>query len=85
MPLSDDIRSPRLLKLKGLLFGVLAALAAAGVLIEPVRWRRAVFLVLCLWAACRAYYFLFYVLHHYAGAGPYAGLWDAWRKRGKQG
>lgn len=79
MPLNDDIQSTRLLKLKGLLFGVLAALAAAGVLIEPTRWRRAVLLALCIWASCRTYYFVFYVLHHYAGAGPYAGWWDALR------
>ncbi|MEE9404115.1 MAG: hypothetical protein V3V20_04430 [Algisphaera sp.] len=79
MGLHDNIQSVRILKLKGLLFFLLALLTAAGLLWENLHWRPAALLAICIWASCRTYYFLFYVLEHYAGAGPYAGLWDALR------
>jgi hypothetical protein len=37
-----------------------------------------VLLGVAIWAWCRFYYFLFYVLEHYAGQKrPYAGIFDA--------
>jgi hypothetical protein len=54
-----------------------AALTAALILLEMPSLRVAVYLVLLVWASCRFYYFLFYVLGHYVDPTMrYAGLWD---------
>ena len=75
-----DIKSPALLKLKAALFLVIAGLSAGllFVLVQPVfSWPIAGLFVLCIWAFCRAYYFCFYVMQHYAEPGfKYAGLLD---------
>ena len=78
MTLRRDLRSPTVLRLKGLMFFLIAALAS-GLLIERLRdWRGIVLLGIALWAACRFYYFLFYVLEHYGGSQhKYAGILDA--------
>lgn len=75
-----DITSPRLLKIKGVLFLVLGALSA-GLLVWTIwpafNWRVAALLAISVWAFCRAYYFCFYVMEHYAEPGfRYAGLLD---------
>jgi hypothetical protein len=89
MKLGDDIRRPGLLKLKGTLFLVTGMLGGAALLLERPNWRDAALLAITVWAFCRAYYFIFYVLEHYAGGRPYAGLWHAagalWRKRSGAG
>jgi hypothetical protein len=78
MKLTDDIKNPRLLHFKGLVFGLLGLMASALILVESPHLRTAGLLAIAIWAFCRFYYFLFYVLEHYAGRGrPYAGLWDA--------
>jgi len=87
-----DITSPRLLKIKGSLFLVIALLSIGllGVLVYPmISWTVAGLFVLCVWACCRAYYFCFYVMEHYADPNfRYAGLWDlflhltGWRRKG---
>lgn len=70
-----DITSPRLLKLKGALFILLGLLAASLLLFPNFSWRDLVLLSLSIWAFCRAYYFCFYVLEHYADPTfRYAGL-----------
>ena len=74
---------------KGLLFAVIVLLAGAGVIIHEDRWYRLGFLVICLWAACRLYYFLFYVLERHVGVeGRYAGILDLcqrlWRTQRKR-
>jgi hypothetical protein len=75
-----DITSPRLLKLKGALFLFLGLLAAALLLWPEFDPRRFVLLGIAVWAFCRAYYFCFYVLEHYADPNfRYAGLWHALR------
>ncbi len=75
-----DITSPTLLKLKGILFFFLGLLCAGLLLmfVQPlVSWKVVALLLLCVWAFCRAYYFCFYVLHHYVdGRYRYAGMWD---------
>jgi hypothetical protein len=74
-----DITSPRLLKLKGALFLFLGLLSGGLLLflIQPFFWQLALLLGICIWAFCRAYYFCFYVMQHYADPGfKYAGLWD---------
>ncbi len=72
-----DIQSPTLLKIKGLLF-LLLGLVAGGLLMLPnFSWQSLLLLGITVWAFCRAYYFCFYVLHHYADPTfRYAGLWS---------
>ncbi len=72
-----DITSPALLKFKGVLFACLGFLSA-GLLLAPMfSWRALALLAICIWAFCRAYYFCFYVMQHYADPTfRYAGLWD---------
>ena len=80
MPLSRDIQSKPLLHAKGLLFLLTGLIALGGVLLESPRLRTAALLAIGVWAFCRFYYYLFYVLENYAGRGRrYAGLLDALR------
>lgn len=80
MSLSPDIQSKSLLHAKGLLFLFAGLIAAGGVLLESPRVRTATLLAIAVWAFCRFYYYLFYVLENYAGRGrAYAGLLDALR------
>ncbi|HSJ03939.1 MAG: hypothetical protein ACAI34_00885 [Verrucomicrobium sp.] len=70
-----DITSPRILKLKGLLFLILGFLSGGLLLAPSFEWRRVLLFGIAIWAFCRAYYFCFYVLHHYADPSfRYAGL-----------
>ena len=77
MNLFDDIESPLLLWLKGWLFGLMAVMAAVMLLafVTPDhRWYAVGLLAICVWAACRFYYFFFYVLDHYVGGDKNASL-----------
>jgi hypothetical protein len=78
MDLNRDLKSPAALISKGWLF-LLLGLAAGGLLLaEDFSLRRLALLAIAVWAFCRFYYFLFYVLEHYAGRErPYAGVLDA--------
>jgi hypothetical protein len=72
-----DIRSPKLLYLKGGLFLFLGVLAAGLLLAEHPDWKFAALLALAIWSFARAYYFVFYVIEHYIDPGfKFAGLWD---------
>ena len=83
-----DIKSVRVLYLKGGLFVVVGMLACAGILLECASVRVAALLAVAVWAFCRAYYFAFYVVEHYVDPGyRFAGLWDFvryTRRRGKE-
>jgi hypothetical protein len=76
--MGPDLTSKRWIVAKGILFALLTALS--GVLIVFVEFlplHRAVLLGICLWAACRFYYFLFHVLHAYVDPTlPSAGVMD---------
>ena len=81
-----DIRSPRLIYLKGCLFlgtGILAAtLLVCLTRSVPV----ALLLGIAIWSFSRFYYFAFYVIEHYVdGDFRFAGLLDftayAWKQR----
>lgn len=75
MRLTDDLTNPRWIWVKGLLFLGLAILAAGGLLLLHPEWEVVVLLGLSVWAACRWYYFMFYVIEHYTDPGfRYAGL-----------
>jgi hypothetical protein len=72
-----DIKSVRLLYMKGGLFVLLGLIAGAGILVECLSWRVGVLMLVMVWAFCRAYYFAFYVVEHYADPGyRFAGLWE---------
>jgi hypothetical protein len=70
-----ELSSKRLIVAKGLMFLVLAGMAATLLIIEAPSFRVAVLLAILAWASCRFYYFLFYVLQHYVDPKlRYAGL-----------
>ena len=70
-----NLKNPRLIKLKAALFFVIAVIAAGLLLLRTPRIGSAMLLGVALWAACRCYYFAFYVLHHYVDPNfRYSGL-----------
>lgn len=72
-----DIKSPRILKLKGLLFLFLGFLSAGILYLIAPDWKVMVLLAISAWSFARFYYFAFYVLEHYADPNfRYSGLWD---------
>jgi len=72
-----DLKSKKWIVAKGVMFFSIAALTVALILLETPSLRMAAYLLLLVWASCRFYYFLFYVLEHYVNPTMrYAGLWD---------
>lgn len=78
MKLSDDLKTRWLIHAKGGMF-VLVGVAAGGLLIAQVPTLRTVaLLMVTVWAFCRFYYYLFYVLERYLGREKrFAGVCDA--------
>ncbi|HYG78303.1 MAG TPA: hypothetical protein VEK08_25090 [Planctomycetota bacterium] len=75
--LSGDIKSPRLLYLKGFLFVLCGLMAGGTLLLEHPSLKVALLLALCVWCFARAYYFAFYVVEHYVDPQyRFAGLFD---------
>jgi hypothetical protein len=60
-----DIKSPRVLWIKGGLFVLLGLLALAIVVLLSQSLYVFVATLIAIWAFCRAYYFAFYVIQHY--------------------
>jgi len=58
-----DIKSPGLLKFKGLLFLFLGLFAVGLLIYQSPNWLTVVLLLIVIWAFSRFYYFAFYVLH----------------------
>lgn len=70
-----DIKSPRLLWIKGILFLLIGVVSSVLLLLESPSLKVGLLLTLAVWAFCRAYYFAFYVIEHYADPGyRFAGL-----------
>jgi hypothetical protein len=70
-----DIKSPRLLYLKGGLMLLVGALASALLIDRHRDWQSIALLTVAVWGFCRAYYFAFYVIQHYIDpAYRFAGL-----------
>ena len=70
-----DIKNPRLLYLKGMLFVLGGLLASALIILEHPTLRMALLLAAAVWCFARAYYFAFYVVEHYVdGNYKFAGL-----------
>jgi hypothetical protein len=72
-----DLKSKRWIVAKGLMFAAIALVTAVLVFLEAASPKTAVLLALLVWASCRFYYFLFYVLEHYVDPTMrYAGILD---------
>ena len=72
-----DLKSRSWIVAKGALFGAIALLSAALIVAESPSMRIGLLLVTLVWAACRFYYFLFYVLERYVDPRlRYAGIWS---------
>ena len=70
-----NLRSPKLMWLKGILFLMIGSVSAVLLWLEAPEWRRALLLALTIWGFCRAYYFAFYVLEKHVNPGfRFAGL-----------
>jgi hypothetical protein len=86
-----DIRSHRLLYIKGALFLGLGLLASALLLVENPSLRTTTLLAVAVWSFARAYYFAFYVVEHYIDDSyRFAGLLSFFRyllkrRRGRAG
>jgi hypothetical protein len=72
-----DLRDPRLMYLKAIMFVSIGALASMMLILENPRVRTVALLALAIWAFARAYYFAFYVIEHYVDADyKFVGLWS---------
>ena len=72
-----DIRSPRLLYLKGGLLLGIGLMASALLVAEHPSVKVGLLLAIAVWGFARAYYFAFYVVEHYIdGSYRFAGLID---------
>ena len=77
-----DLTTPAALYTKAVLFLLLGTLSATLLLIDRFSIRNLCLLLLTIWAFCRAYYFVFYVIQHYLDPDfRYAGLWHFFRTR----
>jgi hypothetical protein len=78
--LRGDLKSKKWIVAKGILFLAIAGASAALILLQSPSIKLAALLVILVWASCRFYYFLFYVLERYVDPTlRYAGLWDLTR------
>lgn len=59
------LTNPRLLYLKAALFVVAGTAAGCLVVVRQPALMTVLLLVITVWAFCRAYYFVFYVIEHY--------------------
>jgi hypothetical protein len=72
-----DLQNPKLIYLKGFLFLVIGVVSAVLLILERPTWKVVGLLALTVWAFARFYYFIFYVIEHYADPGyRFAGLWS---------
>jgi len=85
----QDLKTPGAMWLKAALFFAIAAVSSILLLVELPAIRTAVLLALAIWASCRAYYFAFYVIHHYvdptyhfSGLGSFMAY--LWQKRSRR-
>lgn len=81
-----DLQDARWMWLKAVLFLVIGLVSAALLVAETPQWRTVLFLALAVWAFCRAYYFVFYVIQNYVDPQfRFSGLGSVlaylWRRR----
>ena len=64
--MGPDLTDKRWIVAKGILFASLALLAGILQLLADLPlWQESVLLLICIWASCRFYYFLFHCLQAY--------------------
>ena len=61
----SDLKNPKVIIAKGLLFVFLGCLAATVLLLRAPGVINALLLCVTIWAFCRFYYFAFYVIQNY--------------------
>ena len=72
-----ELTDPLWIKLKGILFLAVGALASVLLLVEHPEVKVALWLGVAVWCFCRFYYFAFYVIEHYVDPGyRFSGLWS---------
>ena len=70
-----DIKNPKVICAKGLLFLAAGILAGGILLVEQPTLKSGSLLAVTIWAFCRFYYFAFYVISRYVDASyRYSGL-----------
>lgn len=70
-----DLKSPRLIYLKGWLVLLIAIVSAGLLLLESPTWTTAALLGFLIWSSARFYYFMFYVIEKYVDHGyRFAGV-----------
>ncbi|MEO5913612.1 MAG: hypothetical protein ABIS50_05235 [Luteolibacter sp.] len=76
--MGPDLTDKRWIVAKGILFAVLALLAGSLQLLADLPlWQETGLLLICIWASCRFYYFLFHCLGAYVDPGlKSAGVMD---------
>lgn len=80
MKITDDIKNPWLIHAKAVLFILLGLLSAALLFAQVPTLRTLALILVTVWAFCRFYYYLFYVLERYLGREKrFAGIFDALR------
>lgn len=72
-----DLKNPKLIYAKGVLFLLLGFLAAGVLILLHPDWQTAALVAVAVWSFSRFYYFAFYVIEHYVDPGfKFAGLGD---------
>ena len=61
----QDLKNPKLMWLKAIVFLMIGIAASALLVLESPTLRVGVLLAVTIWAFCRAYYFAFYVIERY--------------------
>lgn len=79
MRITSDIKHPWLIHTKGALFVALGAVSGALLVAQMPTLKTAALLAITVWAFCRFYYYLFYVLERYLGQKRFAGVFAALR------
>jgi len=73
----SDLKSKKLIVIKGLMFILIVIISAIGIAIYCPRIEVFALLLILIWASARSYYFLFYVLEKYIDPKlKYNGLID---------
>ena len=75
-----DLKNPKVICAKGLLFLGVGLLASVLLILDDLRVKTALLLLLAIWAFCRFYYFAFYVIEHYVDSDyRFSGLLSFFR------
>ena len=72
-----DLKSSKLIYLKGGLFLLILVIATTAIVLETQSWKLALLLALVIWSSARLYYFMFYVIERYVDPSyKFAGIFS---------